>query len=170
MSVKARITHPDRDPYGLLEDCKSQKEIDEAHDLWDYFYGEPPYSYYVYVLLDGRRPGKYKFGPLEFTYEPFYVGHGKKDRVKKSGMLSRQLDKYCHKVKRMIEIEKDGGVIRYQIVGYFYTKEKAALVEKKLMNVIPRNYLTNGLIHLCEVPLKKEDYNVLVRSRELIIV
>ncbi len=151
----------DNDLYGILDEHNTQKEIDEAHDSWDKHYGKPPYTYYVYVLLDGTQPGKYTFGPLRFDHEPFYVGHGKGDRIKKSAMLSRQLDKYTHKVKRMQEIEKDGGTIRPQIVGYFYTKEKAFLVEKKVMNLITRKYLTNGVLHLCEVPLRKEDYNVL---------
>jgi len=31
-------------------------------------------KYYVYVYLDSRKPGKYKYGEYEFDYEPFYVG------------------------------------------------------------------------------------------------
>lgn len=34
------------------------------------------FKYYVYVLLDPRRPGDYKFGKYKFTHEPFYVGKG----------------------------------------------------------------------------------------------
>ena len=32
--------------------------------------------FYVYVLLDTRRPGKYKYSYWSFNYEPFYVGKG----------------------------------------------------------------------------------------------
>lgn len=34
-------------------------------------------DFYVYVLLDPRKPGNYEYGPLKFKHEPFYVGKGK---------------------------------------------------------------------------------------------
>ena len=33
-------------------------------------------DFYVYALLDPRKPGKYRYGKLRFDYEPFYVGKG----------------------------------------------------------------------------------------------
>lgn len=33
-------------------------------------------DFYVYVLLDPRKPGKFVYGPLKFDHEPFYVGKG----------------------------------------------------------------------------------------------
>jgi hypothetical protein len=35
----------------------------------------------VYVYLDPRKPGKYKYGEYEFDYEPFYVGKGENNRI-----------------------------------------------------------------------------------------
>ena len=157
------------DDYDLLEDCYNQKEINKIHDLWDEYYGEHPKSYEVYVLTDGTKPGDYNYGPLFFGYEPFYVGHGEIGRHRKSMGVGRQLDKYCFKTQRMIEIISKGGSIRPKIVGYFYTKTKAALVEKKLMNLIPRNILTNSLYHLCEVPLVKEDYKLMINGAATLI-
>lgn len=38
------------------------------------------HDFYVYVLLDPRKPGNFEYGPLSFDYEPFYVGKGKGKR------------------------------------------------------------------------------------------
>ena len=32
--------------------------------------------FYVYTLLDPRKPGNFKYGEFAFNYEPFYVGKG----------------------------------------------------------------------------------------------
>ena len=41
-------------------------------------------KYYIYIYLDGSKPGIYKFDDLEFYYEPFYVGKGTGNRIKSS--------------------------------------------------------------------------------------
>jgi len=151
-----------KDYLGILSECTTPEEVDEAHDLWDKYYGNYPYEYEVYLLLDSTKRDKYIFGPLEFNYEPFYVGCGKIGRYRKSMALGRQLDKYTFKVERMKEIISKGGSIRPQIVNRFYTRKKAMLVEKKLMNLIPRGYLTNSLLHFCKIPLLEEDYKVMM--------
>jgi len=149
------------DKYGLVnKDTMSFIQQDEGRDQWDKVYGCPPYEYEVYVLTDPTKPGNYNFDSLHFTHEPFYVGYGKKGkRAYESRKLGRQLDKYSHKVKRIKEIYEGGSIPRITIIGTYYTETKAKLMEKKLMNTIPRQYLTNSVTHLCEVPIKEEDFS-----------
>ena len=34
-------------------------------------------KYYIYIYLDPRKPGNYKYNNLCFNYEPIYIGKGK---------------------------------------------------------------------------------------------
>ena len=155
----------EEDIYNIMEECSTFKERDEYFDkYWEESYRETYRQYEAYILTDGRRPGKYEFGPLKLTHEPFYVGSGKIGRHRESMKLGRQLDKYCFKVKRMIEIIEDGGSIRPVIVGFYYTKKKAELIEKKLMNTIPKDFLENSQFYLCEIPLSEEDCNIMIKG------
>lgn len=38
--------------------------------------------FYVYALLDPRKPGKYEYKDICFLYEPFYIGKGTKYRIR----------------------------------------------------------------------------------------
>ena len=37
--------------------------------------------FYVYALLDPRKPGNYQYDKYHFDYEPFYIGKGTKNRA-----------------------------------------------------------------------------------------
>lgn len=38
-------------------------------------------DYYVYIYLDPTNPGNFIYDDLKFTFEPFYVGKGKGNRI-----------------------------------------------------------------------------------------
>ena len=70
-------------------------------------------KYYVYVYLDPRKPGKYQYSGLDFSFlfEPFYVGKGKNFRdiqhlveSKRPSTLKRNL----HKNNKINSIFKNG--------------------------------------------------------------
>ena len=68
-------------------------------------------DFYVYVLLDPRKPGVYKYGPLKFKHEPFYVGKGKGNRDKshfRPGNIDADSKRYkntkkTNKIRKIIE-------------------------------------------------------------------
>lgn len=63
--------------------------------------------FYVYVYLDPRKPGKYKYGEYEFNYEPFYVGKGSNNRdfVHLKLAKSTTIHNYfcCNKIKSLLK-------------------------------------------------------------------
>lgn len=59
-------------------------------------------SFYVYVYLDPRKPGLFKYNDLKFDFEPFYVGKGTKNRAY-SGIRDKNK---CLKVTKIRSILK----------------------------------------------------------------
>ena len=61
--------------------------------------------FYVYALLDPRKPGRYEYKDICFLYEPFYIGKGKENRcydhfrggsLKKNSYKNNKYE-YCQK-------------------------------------------------------------------------
>ena len=53
--------------------------------------------FYVYALLDPRKPGRYEYKDICFLYEPFYIGKGCGDRAKihfEKGEIKRNYNPY----------------------------------------------------------------------------
>jgi len=158
------------DELNLLEGCPKKghsRERNEAYEMWDKYYGTGSYDFIVYALLDDRYPGPYIFGPLTFTHSPFYIGHGNaKKRAQKSSNYLQQAGEYNLKVKKMAEIYKVTGnpYMRTKSIGSFKTKNKAALVERKIIQLIMYEHnhmLYNSAFNRCHVPLTKDDYKLM---------
>jgi group I intron endonuclease len=64
-------------------------------------------KYYIYIFLDGTKPGKYIYDDISFDYEPFYVGKGTGGRLK-SSLLDRESP---FKVNKINKIKKLGGEV-----------------------------------------------------------
>jgi len=90
--------------------------------------------FYVYIYLDPRKPGKYKYEKYKFNYEPIYVGKGKDSRIfdfkRRNVLLKRKLNKCFEPV--------------YLIFKDNMTEDKAFIEEKKLIATIGRLDLKRG--------------------------
>lgn len=97
--------------------------------------------YYVYILLDPREPGVYKFGEFSFDYKPFYVGkgHGKryKDhfKVKKTDNLPVK-----NKIRKIIQ---SGSLPLYTFPYRFLSENEAYAKEIEVIKIIGKENLTN---------------------------
>jgi len=107
-------------------------------------------TFYVYVYLDSRKSGIYKYGEHEFKYEPFYVGMGQGWRFK--GHLKqceRKLDgkiTYCneHKVRIINKIFKQKKVPVIIKIFENITKKEALKKEIDVIKIIGRHDLKTG--------------------------
>ena len=106
--------------------------------------------FYVYILLDQRSPGNYVFDNYKFKFEPYYVGKGKKDRVKTHfhGLRSTLEETRQHNSDNFLCISKTFSIWEslkeypyFVIIKYFkgLTAERDALdLEKHLINLLGR--------------------------------
>jgi len=101
-------------------------------------------EYYVYVYLDPRKPGKYKYGEYEFDYEPFYVGRGKDYRFR-DHLTEAKSDKKsfkCNKIRKIIkETSKEPIIIKIKENISF---DESNIIEENLIKIIGRFDLNEG--------------------------
>lgn len=109
-------------------------------------------DYYVYVYLDPRKPGKFIYREkkikLEFDYEPFYIGEGRKARCfvhiyrlsDKNPFYSKGFKSL--KIKKIIRETGQKPII--QKIFKDISKEKALNIENKVIKMIGRRDLKKG--------------------------
>lgn len=100
--------------------------------------------YCSYALLNMLKPGKFVYPPLTFEFEPLYIGEGKENTTysrpkqsKKGRPVARN-----EREERILEIGVENILIR--MIGYYKDKNHSKLVEAKILNLMPRDILTNG--------------------------
>lgn len=99
-------------------------------------------DFYVYVLLDPRKPGDYQYGPLKFKHEPFYVGKGKGRRAESHALpcfLKRDTNaKKANKIRKLLSSSLNPIIVR---VKTGTTEDVAFRLEAKAIRLIGRGKL-----------------------------
>jgi hypothetical protein len=98
-------------------------------------------KFYVYVLLDPRKPGKYIFENIEFEYEPFYIGKGHGYRNVTS---SKETNKQTKKGNKIKAIDKAGYLPVIHKLNENLEECKSLELEKYYVNLIGRSDLGLG--------------------------
>ena len=99
-------------------------------------------EYYVYVILNPLKHGKFNYDKYCFDYEPFYVGKGKGRR--KTNTLSEK--KNCFK-RQIINKIKSAGLMPIRIIVENNLNEYDAFeLEKKIISLIGRRDLNIGTL------------------------
>lgn len=104
-------------------------------------------EYYVYVLLDPRKPGTFKYGPWSFEYEPFYVGKGLGGRVYHhlAEVLKVRQSSNPHRVGKINKIIREtGDYPKFSIKRSGLSEYDALILESKLIKQIGRSDMREG--------------------------
>ena len=96
-------------------------------------------DFYVYALLDPRRPGRFTYGPWSFLFEPFYIGKG-------SGKRARCFEKgKSHRTNRIIAIRASGHPEPHVIkLSDRLTEDAAFALEVEAIAIIGRRIRLSG--------------------------
>jgi len=100
--------------------------------------------FYVYVYLDTRKSGKYKYGEYEFDYEPFYIGKGlDKQYIRHMKEIKDERIKTykTNKIRKILKLGFHPDIIK---VKTFLTEKQAFSLEKLLIMLIGRSCLNMG--------------------------
>lgn len=103
-------------------------------------------NFYVYVYCDQRKPGFWQFEDFVFLYEPFYVGKGKKHRIK------QHLNRYMLNQKSLKAsiiksiISQCGELPLHSKIAENLTEERAIELEKDMIRHFGRKDNNTGIL------------------------
>jgi len=105
-----------------------------------------PDKCYVYVYLDPRKPGHYKYGEYHFVYEPFYVGKGTSDRawlhLRESVQNKNNNTYFTNKIKNIRRLTGFDPHIIIHTMGM--CDESAYVLEERMIDIIGRSNIGTG--------------------------
>lgn len=111
-----------------------------------------PTHFYVYALLDPRKPGSFCFNRFKMPFEPFYIGKGKNGRAEehfKSSTLAKKLNNPRHNKIRSILRSGHEVVVKY--LKRNLNEQDAYDLERKMVKTVGRKDLKTGpLLNLCD--------------------
>ena len=99
---------------------------------------------YVYAYLDPTKPGKYEYDEYIFEFEPFYIGEGLKDRLKRHLKETHSTHKNHHKTNKIAQLKKNGYLPIIIKIKENISKVSAQELEIELINKIGRKDLNKG--------------------------
>jgi len=110
--------------------------------------------HYIYVYLDPRKPGDYKFDDLMLEFEPFYLGVSKNENRKDSHLkdakffikngFTKKSGRNGRKVFKIAKILNDGFEPIVKILFDELESASAYNLEKELVSKIGRKHLNEG--------------------------
>lgn len=110
--------------------------------------------FYVYAYLDPRKPGRYQYTGLDFSflYEPFYIGKGTNRQYNRHLRESKERTRNILKYNKIQKIKKETGNNPFIIKIKENIDEKTALaIENNFIKTIGRiNIKTGCLVNLIE--------------------
>ena len=98
-------------------------------------------NYYVYVYLDPRKKGEFKYGEFKFKFEPFYVGKGKNSRMYRHLKLNEHNNLKNNKIKKIFSSGMSPIIIK---IKENLSNEESLELEKTIIKSIGRKIKKNG--------------------------
>lgn len=101
-------------------------------------------DFYVYVYLDPRKPGQYKYGKFLFDHEPFYVGKGIGKRYSHHLIEAEKTETSNYKLNKIRKICENGTIPIIEFPLISLSEVEAYNKEIELITSIGRLDLQTG--------------------------
>lgn len=126
-------------------------------------------KYYIYVYLDGRKPGHFIYGNYSFNYEPFYVGKGARYRFRAHLKEAEKLlnkNPTSFKIRKIHKIWESGNKLFIVKVKSNISNIEAISLEKEVIKAIGRRDIKSGpLVNMTDGGDGLKNISAVLRSK-----